>query len=127
MQYLVLNRSTEVWRDALSDVIHAAEQATGYESVCPSEYDEIVHSFRHDVIDEIDIDIEIHWTSQQRVGVGVIVQSGSEEAIKEIEAAIEHLAPEYLDAFTIIHSFRHDVIDEIDDEFLTSKQTTEEA
>jgi len=99
MQYLVLNRSTEVWRHALSDVIHAAEQATGYESVCPSEYDEIVHCFRQDVIDEIDFDIEIHWTSQQKVGVGAIVQSGSVSAIKEIEVAIEHLAPEYRDAF----------------------------
>jgi len=113
MQYLVLNRSTEVWRDALSEVIHAAEQATGYESACPSEYDEIVHSFRHDVLDEIDIDIEIHWTSQQKVGVGVIVQSGSVSAIEELEAAIKHLAPEYRDAFI--------------DEFRTSKQTMEEA
>jgi Tfp pilus assembly PilM family ATPase len=99
MQHLVLNRSTEVWRDELLDEIYAAEHATGYESVCPSEYDEIVHSFRHDVIDEINIDIEIHWTSTQRVGVGVIVQSGSASAIEEIEAAIEHLAPEYRDAF----------------------------
>lgn len=101
MQYLVLHRLTESWRSALADVIHAAEQATGYESVCPSEYDDIVECFRNDVIDEIDLDTQIDWIyrADQSVGAGAILVHGSVEAMGEFKKAIEHLAPEYRDAF----------------------------
>lgn len=101
MQYLVLHRMTESWRWVLTDVIHAAEKATGYESVCPSEYDDIVECFRNDVIDEVDLDTQIDWVyrADQSVGAGAILVHGSVEAMGEFRKAIEHLAPEYRDAF----------------------------
>lgn len=109
MQYLVLHRLPESWRSALADVIHAAEQATGYESACPSEYDDIIECFRNDVIDEIDPDTQIDWIywiasdrsdhADRSVGVGAILEHGSVEAMGEFKKSIEHLAPEYRDAF----------------------------
>jgi hypothetical protein len=81
--------ATEYWRDEMADAIDAAEGEADV-TLGDTHYDDIAKELRSRVVAYLfDDGIQPTWCYQQSVGVGVIVQSATEEELAAFDAALD--------------------------------------
>ena len=81
---------TECWLDNIADIIDEGERNAGV-SMDINTYADIAHGLRSSVNDRLVVrdHLSVAWSYQQSVGVGVLVQSATEEERAAFDAAMD--------------------------------------